>query len=189
MDAADEAELLAKAQQGDQEAFGVLVEREIGRLKIMCFNILKNWTDVEDAWQDATWNAWKGRWGCNQSFAGWFYRIARNAAISMYRDAYRRRRMPLEVMPDDHEDFTDKYIWGYDLKEVASDLSSEERMLIELHYLRGYQLNEVADIMGKSHEATRQQLVRIRGKLRRKLRPDYFTPSDQPGGEDDRPHA
>ena len=189
VDAADEAELLERAQRGDQEAFFVLVEREIGRLRIMCFHILKDWADVEDALQDATLRAWNKILGCNQTFSGWFYKIARHAALDMYRDAYRRRRMPLDVKPDDHEDFTDKMIWGHDLKAVASSLSAEERMIIELHHMRGYPLNAVADVMGKSHEAIRQQWVRMKAKLRRLLGPDYFSPSDQPEGDDDRTHA
>jgi RNA polymerase sigma-70 factor, ECF subfamily len=185
VDAADEAELLAKAQGGDQDAFMTLVERELPRLKILCRNILKNESDVEDALQTAQLKAWENRWGC-QSFPSWFYRITRNTALDVYRNAYRRRQAPLDdPLPEDHANFEDKRIWGHDLMEMATKLSPEERMLLELHHFRGYQLDEAAEIMGKSYPAIRQQWSRMMEKMRKILRPDYFPTDGQQKGRDE----
>jgi RNA polymerase sigma-70 factor (ECF subfamily) len=177
VDAADEAELLAKAQNGDQDAFMKLVEREVPRLKRKCCHILKNEFDAEDALQEAQLKAWERRFGCRESFPAWFYKITKNAALDMYRQAYRRRQAPLELadIPDFSVPFDDRMIWGHDLREVIASLSPEERMLLELHYFDGYQLNQIAEIMEVEYAAIRQRSSRLEEKIRRILRPDYLS--------------
>jgi RNA polymerase sigma-70 factor, ECF subfamily len=176
VDAADEAELLAKAQVGDQDAFMTLVERELPRLKWKCCQILKNEIDAEDALQNALLKAWDGIWGCRESFPAWFYKIAKNAALDMYRQAYRRREAALDLeIPEFSYPFDDRMIWGHDLREVTANLTPEERMLLELQYFDGYQLNQIAEIMGVGYPAIRQRSSRLEAKIRRILRPDYLS--------------
>ena len=185
MDAAHETELLAKAQQGDPDAFMELVERELPRLKRLCCQILKDEFATEDALQTAELKAWRDRWGCRESFPAWFHKIAKNVALDMHREAYRRRRAPLDPeMPDNREVLEDRTIWGHDLGEVVLKLSPEERTLLELHALEGYRLKEVAEIMEISYPATRQKWVRLEAKIRRILRPDYLSAAGRLEGDD-----
>lgn len=52
---------------------------------------------------------------------------------------------------------------------AISELPSLDRELLTLHYFSGLSLQETAVILGKSYDATRQRLVRLRQKLKQRM--------------------
>jgi RNA polymerase sigma-70 factor (ECF subfamily) len=151
----------------------------------LCCQILKDEFAAEDALQTAVLKAWKDRWGCRESFPAWFHKIAKNVALDMHREAYRRRRAPLDPeMPDNREVLADRTIWGHDLGEVVLKLSPEERTILELHALEGHTLKEVAEIMEMRYPAARQKYSRLEAKIRRILGPDYLLDDRRLEGDD-----
>ncbi len=93
-----EHELLAVAREGDEEAFGRLVEPYQGELHAHCYRMLGSLHDAEDALQDALLRAWRGLPGMKSrdSLRAWLYRIATNACL----DTIARR--PKRVLPIDY---------------------------------------------------------------------------------------
>ena len=93
-----EQQLLAAARDGDQDAFGRLVEPHRAQLLAHCYRMLGSLHDAEDALQDALLRAWRklGGFEGRSSYATWLYRIATNACI----DAIARR--PKRVLPLDY---------------------------------------------------------------------------------------
>jgi RNA polymerase sigma-70 factor (ECF subfamily) len=79
----DETLFLA-AQDGDQLAFRLLVERHIGLVRRLAMNVLRDELEAEDAAQEAFVAAWRNRagWRPEARFTTWLYRIAMNKAIS-----------------------------------------------------------------------------------------------------------
>ena len=90
----DEA-ILIRAQQGDRNAFGLLVQRYQDRVYSMARRILPQPQDAQDATQQAFLQAWQKRQTYNPRwrFCTWLYRIVTNICIDEYRR--QQRRQPL----------------------------------------------------------------------------------------------
>jgi RNA polymerase sigma-70 factor (TIGR02960 family) len=86
------AELLARAQAGDGEAFGQLVDPYRRELQVHCYRILGSVQDAEDALQETLVAAWQGLGGFQgrASVRPWLYRIATSRCLNARRSARRR---------------------------------------------------------------------------------------------------
>jgi RNA polymerase sigma-70 factor (ECF subfamily) len=92
-----ERQLLEAALQGDENAFGRLVDRYRGELHAHCYRMLGSVQDAEDALQDSLLRAWRGlpRFEGRSPLRAWLYRIATNACLKLI------ERRPKRVLPID----------------------------------------------------------------------------------------
>jgi RNA polymerase sigma-70 factor (TIGR02960 family) len=86
------ADLIARAQAGDGDAFRELTEPYRRELQVHCYRMLGSRQDAEDALQDAMLTAWHGLGGFEgrASLRTWLYRIATNRCLNARRAASRR---------------------------------------------------------------------------------------------------
>jgi RNA polymerase sigma-70 factor (TIGR02960 family) len=86
------ADLLARAQGGDADAFGELVEPHRRELEVHCYRILGSASDAEDVLQEALLAAWQGlgSFEGRSSVRTWLYRIATTRSLNALRSARRR---------------------------------------------------------------------------------------------------
>ena len=93
------ADLLARAQAGDGNAFGQLVEPYRRELQVHCYRFLGSVQDAEDALQDTLLSAWQGLAGFEgrASVRTWLYRVATSRCLDALRSA--RRRPPVAPAP------------------------------------------------------------------------------------------
>ncbi len=84
--------LLARAAQGEQEAFRELTDPYRRELQFHCYRILGSMHDADDALQETLVSAWRGLAGFEQRspLRPWLYRIATNRCLDALRDAGRR---------------------------------------------------------------------------------------------------
>ncbi len=82
----DDASLVARAQAGDGDAFGVLVRRYEARVFRLVRRIVGE-DEAEDALQETFLSAWRAlpRFAGASTFSTWIYRIATNAALMRLR--------------------------------------------------------------------------------------------------------
>jgi RNA polymerase sigma-70 factor (ECF subfamily) len=92
-------DLLARAQAGDGEAFGQLVDPYRRELQVHCYRLLGSVADAEDALQDTLLSAWQGLPGFEgrASIRTGLYRVATRRCLDALRSA--RRRPPVSAPP------------------------------------------------------------------------------------------
>src|SRR5947209_19836104 len=95
MDATEAAAVLARARQGDGEAFRALVERHSRRVFRLAFRMTGNEQDAEDVVQEAFLRAFKqlGRFESRANFGTWLYRIVANCSVDLMRAKQARHDM------------------------------------------------------------------------------------------------
>ncbi len=86
------ADLISRAQAGDNEAFRALVEPHRRELHVHCYRMLGSFHDAEDVLQDVLLAAWHGLKGFEgrASLRTWLYRIATNRCLNARRAVNRR---------------------------------------------------------------------------------------------------
>lgn len=91
-------ELLARARDGDERAFGLLVDPYRRELQVHCYRVLGSAYDAEDAVQETLMSAWQGLGGfeSRSSVRTWLYKIATHRCLNALRSA---RRRPRSEMP------------------------------------------------------------------------------------------
>jgi len=85
--APSDAEIVARAREGDHEAFRVLVERYQGRAYRLALRVLRDEEQARDAVQDAFLKAYVnlGRFEGRSSFYTWLYRLVMNLCLDVKR--------------------------------------------------------------------------------------------------------
>jgi RNA polymerase sigma-70 factor (TIGR02960 family) len=86
------ADLICRAQAGDDAAFRQLTEPHRRELLVLCYRMLGSFQDAEDVLQDTLLAAWQGLGGFDgrASIRTWLYRIATNRCLNARRAAGRR---------------------------------------------------------------------------------------------------
>src|SRR5439155_4631343 len=87
MDATEAAAVLARARQGDSEAFRALIERHSRSVFRLAFRMTGNEQDAEDVVQESFLRAYRqlGRFESRSNFGTWLYRITANCAVDLMR--------------------------------------------------------------------------------------------------------
>jgi RNA polymerase sigma-70 factor, ECF subfamily len=167
----DQRTLVERAQEGDRDAFAVLVRAAATRLDAAARLILRDREHARDAVQEALIRAWRDLPGLRDPdrFDAWLYRLLSHAAID---EARRRRRRVIEVKITSptfrsHEDPTGRLADRDALDRALADLAPEQRALVVLHYYLGLPLPEAAAALGISLGAAKSRLHRSIGVLRR----------------------
>src|SRR6266581_9015024 len=97
-----DAVAVARARAGDQDAFGMLVERHSIRLFQVAYRMTGNEQDAEDVVQESFLRAYKqlDRFESRAGFATWLHRIAVNCSLDLLRKRKRREDQVDVVEPD-----------------------------------------------------------------------------------------
>ena len=86
-------DLIAKAREGDHDAFAALAGPLRPELQLHCYRILGSVHDAEDALQETLLAAWKAFPKFeDRSLRAWFFRIATSRCLNILRASARRPR-------------------------------------------------------------------------------------------------
>lgn len=140
------------------------MERKLYRI---AHSILWNDPDCADAIQEAVIKGWQKRASLQEEryFETWLVRIVINES----KNILRRRR--LHILPLDEgvrapgaveEDMVESVL----LRDALKKLPEKYRTVLLLHHLEGYDLNEVAHIVGATQTAIRSRLHQARKALK-----------------------
>lgn len=103
----------------------------------------------------------------------WVIRILINESYQILRA--NKKVIPLEEYQEMPERVSDVPEAGefIDLYEAIMCLKEKDRVCIELYYMEGYSIKEIAGIMNSTETAIKKRLARAREKLRMDLKENY----------------
>ena len=174
----DETELIAKAREGDREAFTVLVERYERRVVGVALAVVHNQDDALELAQETFVRAFENlkKFESRSSFSTWLYRIAANLSIDFWRregrynvlrgeDAENElRRMP-SSSGDSYRAASQTEL-GNRLKEALEELTPEHRAVVLLREVEGLSYDEISDVLQCPRGTVMSRLHYARNKLR-----------------------
>ena len=189
-----DAELVARAQDGDQTAFEALVRQYQGKAYAIAYNMCSG--DSEEArelTQEAFLRAFRSLkdFRGKSSFYTWFYRILINTCFDS-----RRRRSRLEkifsfwrrdkyekVLPDeidaqypDPKEYTNPMAalsnkqLAQEIRQALASLPEKQRVVFQLKVLHGMRIHEIAKIMGSAEGTVKSHLFRATQFMREALK-------------------
>jgi RNA polymerase sigma-70 factor (ECF subfamily) len=176
-DAVRDAELVAAVRSGDAAAADVLVRRHFRAAWAVALALLGNESDAEDVCQDAFVRALERIDECRKPdrFVYWLLQIVRNRAHNA-RDYRRVRSGPSvdEVVvagPGDAARSVERHELGDRLLAALETLSPEQRQIVLLKDLEGWDHRAIARSLDISEGMSRQHLFAARRALRERLGP------------------
>lgn len=172
-------EWVRAAIDGDQDAFAELVYTYQDSVYNLCYRMLYERTEAEDAAQEAFLRAYLNlqRYDPSRSFKTWLLTIASNHCI----DRLRRRRLQWLSIDDplpnlslssdepEPEDATILSEQSKALQDLLNQLNPEYRAAVVLRYWYDYSYTEIADILDTTESAIKSRLFRARQILGEKL--------------------
>jgi len=169
----ERTDVLAAAVDGDEIAFRRLIALHHDDMRRVCAYISGDLAIAEEASQAAWVIAWKrlDRVREPSHLRPWLVTVAANEAKKLLR--MRRTRARFEVTtkaslePTGRDPATG--ISGLDLREAISRLDPDDRALIAMRYVAGFDSNELAAATGRTPAAIRQRLKRLLDRLREDL--------------------
>jgi RNA polymerase sigma-70 factor (ECF subfamily) len=170
-----EADLIARAQRGDERAFGELVALHGGTAFRTAHLVLGDAAEAEDATQEGFVRAYRAlsRFREGAPFRPWLLRIVLNAARNRRRSAGRRQHLELrvEVMtPRDEvapsaEAVAIRHERRAALLDAVNALASDDRFVIGARYFLDLSEEEIAIAAGIPRGTVKSRLARSRGRL------------------------
>jgi RNA polymerase sigma-70 factor (ECF subfamily) len=161
----------------DQEWLAERFQEHRSRLRAVAYRMLGSLSEADDAVQEAWLRVSRAETGEVENLGGWLTTIVARVALNMLRSRNTRREQPLDVhVPDpivDRADGTDPEhealladSVGLALLVVLETLSPAERLAFVLHDMFAVPFEQIAPIVERSPEATRQLASRARRRVR-----------------------
>src|SRR5712692_6095860 len=189
--AASDALAVERTLAGERDAFRVLVERHSHNAFRLAFRMTRNQHDAEEIVQEAFLRAYQklGQFAARANFGTWVYRIAANYAIDRMRQKQKedaRRQAPRVEDPDGMENdplnrvkdeaptperLTQSIELRKQMEQALAALSDAERTAFVMRHWEGCGIEEIAEVLKSSSNATKNTVFRAMQKLRRALQP------------------
>lgn len=176
-----ESECLRLARRGDEAAIRQLVEIYQQSVYALCYRMLGEAREAEDATQEALFKALTRlhQYDETRPFRPWLFRIASNECI----DRIRRRKptVSLDGMGDDgawewqpgHSPSPEETFLRTEQQEsvrvLLMTLQPTDRMLVTLFYWEGLSYEEIHEVTGLTISAIKSRLFRARRAMARVL--------------------
>ncbi len=157
---------------GNQRAYEELVLRHEKAVKGTAYKVTGNVFSAEDASQDAFVSAWIKLDSLREpeKFGSWVCSIAKNCArslVSHYRSAAADISLSLLENTDMIGISDEREFESLDLQHAMERLSDKVREAVELHYLDGYTVQEIADMQRVPVGTVKWRLSEGRKQLRK----------------------
>src|SRR6478609_8109784 len=185
MDATEAAAVLARARQGDSDAFRALVEQHSRSVFRLAFRMTGNEQDAEDVVQESFLRAYRqlGRFESRANFGTWLYRIVSNCSVDLMRSKQARHdqvrgdsldeaavELPAADVPGPERMAQSAEIERR-VQRALEELSPLERAAFTLRHYEGRSIEEISAALDLGTSAAKHSVFRAVKKLRVALAP------------------
>ena len=182
----DEQELVARAQNGDTEAFNPLVYKYQQKIYNLIYRKVQDRETAKDLCQEVFLKAWQAlpNFKGESIFYSWLYQIAVNRSIDFLRKRNRRNVIGFEELPQNADDtlqmteaqpspcvLLERKELEHIIRKAIHHLPLTQRSTFYLRHWEGLPIKEIALRLGKSENTVKTYLYHARRKLQRLLLP------------------
>lgn len=184
----DDRELVSRAKAGDQESFGLLVEKHQNKVYSLALRLVGDREEAADLAQEAFLKAWQGlkSFQGESSFSTWIYRLTTNVCIDHLRRQKRRQGVEAAVSLDDEDSgWAEPADWEQDpqrkleqsergraLARALEELPEHQRRPLVLREISGLSYQEIAQALDLDLGTVKSRIARARLALRKILLSD-----------------
>jgi RNA polymerase sigma-70 factor (ECF subfamily) len=149
-----------------------IYDRHINTVYRVCFSIMGNSHDAEDAAQSVFLKMMKS----NPSFSdtehekAWLIITAQNCCRDLHRQWWKKNTV---VIDSSVEASTENIIGNSDILKKLLRLSHKQRVVLYLHYYEGYKLTEIASILKLNGNTVKSQIRSAKKRLKLELGDDF----------------
>jgi RNA polymerase sigma factor (sigma-70 family) len=162
---------LARARRGDVDAFEIIFRKFQQPAFSVAFRICQCREAAQEITQEAFIMAFRKirQFRGDSPFWGWLRRVVVNHAISNLRKAPATEPVELQDFHGKAEATSDQVGMAMDLESALAILGAEDRAIVWLHDVEGYNHREIAGLFGKTESFSKTRLSRARNRLREVL--------------------
>ena len=189
-------QLVTRAQQGDRQAFNLLVVKYQRKLSRLLSRFIRDQAEVEDVTQEAFIKAYRAlpAFRGDSAFYTWLYRIGINTAKNYLMAMGRRAPTSTEVEAEEAEGFEEgeqlrdintpeSVLLSNEIAETVNStieqLPEELRTAIQLREIEGMSYEDIAQVMNCPIGTVRSRIFRAREAIAERLRPLLGTRKDK----------
>lgn len=179
---ADDAALVRRCLQGQNDAMRLLIERFQAEVFGMCVRLLTHQQDAEDVTQETFIRVFRSlhRWDTNRPLRPWILGIAVNRCRTWLSQRGRRPELadylqdtPARETPDDAGELVSE------IRTALADLRPEYRSVFILFHEQGRSYEEIAEVHGRPVGTIKTWLHRTRLEVLQRLRQRGMVPNEQ----------
>ncbi len=173
-----ETAVVRGSQQGDPEAFRLLMERYQGKVFSIAYSLVRRRQDVEDIAQQVFTKVYFSisQFDFRSAFLTWIYKITVNECYDYLRKQRSHRTIYVSEMTEDEQ----RQFANRPANEVLPDrqaelaqttalllkkVSEEERLLLLLREVEGYSIHELSRMFAWNENTVKVKLFRARQRL------------------------
>jgi RNA polymerase sigma-70 factor (ECF subfamily) len=185
---APDADLVARAKKGEEDAFAELVRRHERRVYNLAYRMLGRAEDARDASQEAFVSCYRNlrRYRAEAAFGTWLHRIALNACYDVLR---KRAREPVDLNEGVGEsasgDPAEQASAAVDVQHALTRIPEEFRAVVIMHDVQGFPYEDIAAMLEVPIGTVKSRLHRGRVALATELRTGRTRIRREPAGGPD----
>ena len=159
---------LARARRGDLDACESIFRKFNQPAYSVAYRVCQCRELAQEITQEAFITVFRklGQFRGDAPFWGWLRRVVVNHAISSLRKAPKADPVELQDFHGKAESASDQVGLAMDLESALAVLGAQDRTIVWLHDVEGYNHREIADLFGKTESFSKTRLSRARSQLR-----------------------
>jgi RNA polymerase sigma-70 factor (ECF subfamily) len=182
----DDAALMLRIAQGDEQALGALYDRWSPLVFSVCAHILGDDDEAEEAVEETFWQVWRqaARYDAERgAVSTWLTTVARTRALDRLRARRRRQEQSMTNLTETDRAQVDATVRRTDdpardaelterrslVRQALVALPAEQREVLELAYFRGFSQSEIAEQTGQPLGTIKTRVRLAMEKLRDRL--------------------